>query len=99
MFVEFKEQEKDDLKKSSKHRYRHKRSRSRSGSPRREYEDRFSRRVKPKREIELNFSLFDKPGAKSAAFPLMSFKEKANVLLTSKASEFCQPRTEGLKTT
>lgn len=48
----------------------------------------FGRRSKPKREVELNFSLFDK-GHKN---PLMSFKEKANVLLSTRANELVMPK-------
>lgn len=54
-FVEFRDQD-SPRGKSSKHKFRHKRSRSRSNSPRREAEDRLGRRFK-KREVELNFSL------------------------------------------
>ena len=88
-FVEFKELKDQDSPGGSKSkpskfsRYRpHKRSRSRSNSPRRDYDDRFSRRKK--KDVELNFSLFNKPGGTGA----LSFKEKANVLLANRTSQF-----------
>lgn len=42
-----------------------------------------------KREIEMNFSFTDKKSKEPGSFTLLSFKEKANVLLASRASELC----------